>query len=117
MNFNNAGWNFNHVEKEHGFQDGQETQKPETWLPEKIALMHAELSEWLEAERKLPHAMCGKKFASGEILRLTCREEEIADILIRVMGTAHRLGVDIDRVVYEKHRYNKQRPYKHGRNF
>jgi len=110
------GDHFSHIEREHGFQEKQKI-NPQSWMPEKIALMHSELSEWLEAERENPNKLCGKKFADGEILQLTCREEEIADILIRVLGTARRLGVDVDRAVYEKSRYNGQRPYKHGKKF
>lgn len=68
---------------------------------EVVALMHSELSEALEADRKglmddkLPHR-------DG-------REVEFADCIIRILDTAAALGMDIAGAVIEKNRYNKQR--------
>jgi hypothetical protein len=46
--------------------------------------------------------------------RLTCAEEELADIIIRAMDTAVALGVDIGRAIEIKSRYNESRAYRHG---
>lgn len=68
---------------------------------EVVALMHSELSEALEADRKglmddkLPHR-------DG-------REVEFADCIIRILDTAAALGFDIAGAVVEKNRYNRDR--------
>lgn len=68
---------------------------------EVVALMHSELSEALEADRKglmddkLPHR-------DG-------REVEFADLIIRVLDTAAALGLDVAGALIEKDRFNRQR--------
>ena len=68
---------------------------------EVIALMHSELSEALEADRKdlmddkLPHR-------SGV-------EVELADCIIRILDTAGAEGYDVAGALIEKNRYNKNR--------
>lgn len=80
---------------------------PVTLLPikrnfgEVVALMHSELSEALEADRKglmddkLPHR-------DG-------REVEFADCIIRIFDTAAALGLDVAGAIIEKNRFNRQR--------
>jgi hypothetical protein len=68
---------------------------------EVVALMHSELSEALEADRKglmddkLPHR-------DG-------REVEFADCVIRIMDTCEALGLDLAGAIVEKNRFNKAR--------
>lgn len=68
---------------------------------EVVALMHSELSEALEADRKglrddkLPHR-------DG-------REVEFADCIIRIMDTAESLGFDLAGAIIEKNAFNRQR--------
>lgn len=68
---------------------------------EVVALMHSELSEALEADRKglmddkLPHR-------DG-------REVEFADCIIRILDTAEVLGLDVAGALIEKNRFNQQR--------
>lgn len=68
---------------------------------EVVALMHSELSEALEADRKglmddkLPHR-------SGI-------EVEFADCCIRIFDTAAALGLDLAGAIIEKNRFNKDR--------
>lgn len=68
---------------------------------EVISLMHSELSEALEHDRKgtmddkLPHR-------DG-------REVEFADCIIRILDTAEALGLDIAGALIEKNRFNQQR--------
>lgn len=68
---------------------------------EVVALMHSELSEALEADRKglmddkLPHR-------DG-------REVEFADCIIRILDTAAAMGLDVAGAIIEKNRYNKER--------
>lgn len=80
---------------------------PDTGAPiernkgELIALMHSELSELLEAERKglmddkLPHR--------------PANEVEMADLIIRALDYAGRYHLDVSGAVLEKMRYNAQR--------
>ena len=68
---------------------------------EVVALMHSELSEALEADRKglmddkLPHR-------DG-------REVELADCIIRILDTAAALGLDVPGAIIEKNRFNRTR--------
>ena len=86
-----AGWHKNPITGEDEPLD----------FPRAIALMHSELSEALEADRKglmddkLPHR-CGV-------------EVELADCFIRILDTAAALGLDVAGALIEKNRYNRQR--------
>jgi len=73
------------------------------------ANLHGEISElWEAARRGELTKSCDKDIG------LTCEEEELADILIRVLDTAHARGIDIGRAVLTKHEYNTTRSHKHG---
>ena len=39
---------------------------------------------------------------------------EMCDCIIRILDYLGKEDVDIEAVLEQKHRYNKQRPYKHG---
>lgn len=76
---------------------------------EYIANIHAELSELFEAYRKgTLNQECDKN--NG----MTCFEEELADIVIRVLDMSEKFNVDIGNAVLKKHEYNKTRKYRHG---
>lgn len=81
-----------------------------THLSAKIALMHSELSELLEAVREDPADHCGK-----DGLALSCEEEETADLFLRLADYCGARGIDLGRAATLKHEYNKDRPYMHGR--
>ena len=68
-----------------------------------------EVAELWEAFRKgTLGAQCDKK------CKLTCAEEELADVVIRAMDTAQQLGVNLGRAVARKAAYNRTMPYRHG---
>jgi NTP pyrophosphatase (non-canonical NTP hydrolase) len=68
-----------------------------------VALMHSELSEALEAYRKL----------NGEEMREAIAEE-FADVCIRIFDTCGYMGLDLESAILKKMEKNKQRPYRHG---
>ncbi len=67
-----------------------------------ISLIHAELSEALEAHR------------SGHSEHIG---EELADVVIRTLDLSESLGIDIEQQILIKHRYNKTRPHKHNKKY
>lgn len=65
---------------------------------EVVALMHSELSEALEADRK------GLK--DDKLPHRDGREVEFTDCIIRILDTAEALGMDIGSAFVEKNRFN-----------
>lgn len=79
---------------------GDFTDKDEPYrIPTKLALIHSEVSEALEAFRK------GDKANFGE---------ELADVLIRLVHLAGMLDIDLASAAMDKVEVNAKRPYKHG---
>lgn len=79
--------------KEKGWWD-----KPRTDL-EIIALIHAELSEAVEAYR------------NGENHHI---KYELADVIIRIFDYCEHNGWDLETALLEKMKFNETRPYRHG---
>lgn len=88
----------------NGFWDD----KPSTG--EKIALMHSELSEALEADRK------GNP-PDDKVSHLTGVEAEMADCVIRIMDYCHHHNINLGQAIVDKHKFNETRPYKHGKKY
>ena len=90
-----------HAANAKWWQDPKTGQRIERNKGELIALMHSELSECLEAERKgkmddhLPHRRGA--------------EVELADCLIRIFDYAGSFGYDLAGAVREKNAYNAKR--------
>jgi NTP pyrophosphatase (non-canonical NTP hydrolase) len=85
---NNAGW----------YRDPKTGEPVTRNFGEVVALMHSELSEALEADRK--------GLMDDKLPRRSGVEVEFADLLIRVADTARALGYDVAGAVIDKCRFN-----------
>lgn len=74
---------------------------------ELIALIHSELSEALEYLRK------GDKM-SDHIPNFKGVEEELADVIIRIMDMSQSCGYRVGQAIEAKIEFNLNRSYKHG---
>lgn len=71
-------------------------------LPEKLCLIHSELSEALEKYR-MGYDPSGPVIAT-----------ELADVIIRTLDLAEYLRIDMEDIIRKKMDYNKTRQYRHG---
>lgn len=92
--------------RQKGFYDDIEDRIPAV----KIALMHSELSEALEAYRH------GEPM-SVKIPGFKLAEEEFADCIIRILDWCAFCEYDIDGAVSAKMNYNSRRKHKHNKLF
>lgn len=69
-------------------------------IPEKLACIHEEISEVLQAYRKKEDDKI---------------PEELADIIIRTMDLAEHLKINLSKAIIKKHNKNLKRQYLHGK--
>lgn len=92
--------------KQHGWHDP-------VHVPEKLALIHSEVSEVLEEYRNDNMKLYWENV--GPVGLKPCGFGiELADIMIRVADLAQCLGIDLEEMIEIKMNYNRCRPYRHG---
>lgn len=111
--------------KNKGFFDDKKN------ISEMLCLIHSEVSEALEADRKGKYIKDETALAWAlstvddshfyeehfpETIKDTF-EDELADIMIRVMDLAAFKGINLEMHIEAKMRYNKLRPHKHGKKY
>lgn len=123
MNLNELAAEIHAENKLRGFDVSTEP------FPQPVMMIVTELSEAAEADRSAKRACtdwiesaypesedCEPEFCSAfrNSIKNTV-EDELADALIRLLDLTAALGIDIDKHVRLKRRYNKSRPWKHGK--
>ena len=83
------------------------------WL--KGQLFQAEVARFGEEAGELVAAI-RKPHADEHLPEWSAIAMELADIVIRVMDSANKRGIDLGQAIIQKLVYNASRPYKHGKN-
>lgn len=112
--FEHLGCQVAEVNAANGWYDAERT------FGDDIALLHSEVSEALEAFRSwgLDDATLGEAIATEDgpvgIPKPQGVGSELADVLIRLLDTAHRRGIDLGAEYRRKLAYNRTRSHRHG---
>lgn len=93
--------------KQKGWWDGDEPN-----VPEKLALVHSEISEALEEYRNGPMEL--NNGYQGDNGKPEGFPVELADAVIRIMDLCGWIGIDLENEIVKKHCYNMTRPFRHG---
>ena len=108
--------------KDKGFHEGEKN------IGEMLCLIHSEVSEALEADRKNIYSSANMNVINGwaddEDFKTHFKkevkdsfEDELAEIIIRVMDLAACKNVDLEEHIKAKMRYNTLRENKHGKRY
>lgn len=98
---------------QHGFWNTRVDPNP-SFVPEKLCLIHSEISEALEWYRS-----GNATYPLNEVNNTSPKPDgfaiELADAVIRIADLCGALNIDLEKVIQEKMKYNESRPYKHGK--
>lgn len=92
-------------------------ESPDLYIARSCSNIHGEVSELWEAYRRGQiDEPCDKmpKMVEMGLAPLSNAEEELADILIRVLDISAHLGINLAHAVAHKQAYNESRPYRHN---
>lgn len=95
----------------HGFHNFEESDGQ--FITRAMLLINTETAELFEAYRNGTLLEPCDKSPKMEA-PLNNEAEEIADIIIRALDYAKRRGIEIGNAVAIKHKYNTERPFRHG---
>lgn len=98
---NKLAHEIHHIDNYQWWHDLNTGEKLERNKGEMIALMHSELSECLEGERK--------NIMDSHLPHRRNAEVELADLFIRALDYCGAFGYDIDGAIAAKRAYNRNR--------
>lgn len=78
-------------------------------IPERLALIHSEVSEALESHRNNEPFLWFRDDGKPEGIAA-----ELADVYIRIADMCGQLGIDLEEAIRLKAAYNETRPHRHG---
>lgn len=111
MNINEMAERAYDNSEKHGFWD--RNIDTEDYIPEKLCLIHSEVSEALEEYRDNKSGIRFNRLMTDG--KLEGFGSELADIIIRAGDLAGALGLDLESIIERKMHYNESRPYKHNK--
>jgi NTP pyrophosphatase (non-canonical NTP hydrolase) len=114
------------IRKEYGLSKKDIVNLEHAFFTQRIAIIHSELSEALEADRNNHYSSAydgcfdeNGQFDKNYFERWikSSLQDEFADVIIRTLDLCGYLEIDIEKHVELKMRYNETREYKHCKNY